>query len=252
MRNVWTIARREYHRFFASPLAYVVAFVVLLTLGIMFGLTIMVFSQNSLSGGFGAPPSAPDMSGITGTFAFLLILTVPALTMRLVADENRMGTMELLLTAPLKDWELIVGKWLGGLLYMLTLIAVTLVYALILQGLETPGLDQPQLMTSYLGVILVTAALLALGVGMSSIFSNQFAAFFATLGLFIFLWWLVGFPSQYVPAGGEIFGYLDMKAHFYNSMNTGVINLDDLVYYVSLIAIGLFAGSTAVEARRWS
>lgn len=252
MRNVWTIARREYHRFFASPLAYVVAFVVLLTLGIMFALTIMVFSQNSLSGGFGSPPSAPDMSGITGTFAFLLILTVPALTMRLVADETRMGTIELLLTAPLQDWELIVGKWLGGLLYMLTLIAVTLIYALVLQSLETPGLDQSQLMASYLGVILVTAALLALGVGMSSIFSNQFAAFFATLGLFIFLWWLIGFPTQYVQAGSAIFGYLDMKAHFYNSMNTGVINLSDLVYYLSLIALGLFVGSTAVEARRWS
>jgi ABC-2 type transport system permease protein len=252
MRNVWTIARQEYHRFFTSPIAYVVAFVIMLTLGIMFGLTIIVYSQNALSGGFGAPPSAPDMSGITGTFTFLLILTVPALTMRLVADENRMGTMELLLTAPVRDWELIVGKWLGGLLYMLTLIAVTLIFAFILNALETPGLDQRQLMTSYLGLILITAALLALGVGISSMFSNQFAAFFVTLGLFIFLWWLVGFPAQYVTAGGDLFGYLDMKAHFYNSMNTGVVNLSDLAYYLSLTALGLFGGTMAVEARRWS
>jgi len=252
MRNVWTIARREYHRFFASPIAYVVAFVLLLTLGIMFGLTVMVYTQNALGGGFGAPPSAPDMSGITGTFTFLLILTLPALTMRLVADENRMGTMELLLTAPVRDWELIVGKWLGGFLYMLTVIAATLIYAFVLNALETPGLDQRQMMTSYLGVILVTAALLALGVGASSIFSNQFAAFFVTLGLFIFLWWLVGFPAQYVGAGSDVFSYLDMKAHFYNSMNTGVINLSDLSYYLSLTALGLFGGTMAVEARRWS
>ncbi len=141
MRNVWTIARREYHRFFASPIAYVVAFVMLLTLGIMFSITILYFRQNALGGGYGAP-TAPDMSGITGTFAFLLILMLPAITMRLVSDENRMGTMELLLTAPVRDWELIVGKWLGGYLYMLTLMASTLIYAFVLNALVTPGLDQ--------------------------------------------------------------------------------------------------------------
>ena len=250
MRNAWTIARREYHRFFASPIAYVVAFVMLLTLGIMFAVTILYFRQNALGGGYGAPP-APDMSGITGTFAFLLILMLPALTMRLVSDENRMGTMELLLTAPIRDWELIVGKWLGGLLYMLTLMASTLVYAFVLNALETPGLDQSQLMTSYLGLILVTASLLAIGVGVSSMFSNQIAAFFVTLAVFVFLWWLVGFPASYVGAGGGFFSYLDMKTHFYDSLNQGVINLSDVVYFISLTALGLFAGSTAVEVRRW-
>ncbi len=252
MRNIWTIARREYHRFFSSPIAYVVAFVILLTLGIMFGLTVLVYSQNALNGGFNGPSAAPDVSSITGTFTFLLVLSVPALTMRLVADENRMGTMELLLTAPVRDWELIVGKWLGGFLFMLTIIAVTLVYPLILNSLESPGLDQSQMMTSYLGLILVSAAFLALGVGASSLFSNQIAAFFVTLGLFIFLWWLVGFPAQYIGAGSDIFSYLDMKAHFYNSMNRGVIDLSDLAYYLSLIALGLFTGTAAVEARRWS
>src|SRR5512143_964892 len=178
MRNVWTIARREYSRFFTSPVAYVIAFVILLTLGIMFALTILVYSQNSFNGGFGG--GAPDISGITGTFSFLLILTVPALTMRLVADETRMGTMELLLTAPVRDSELIVGKWLGGLLFILTILAVTLVYPLVLNSLEAPGIDQSQMLASYLGLILVSASLLALGVGASAMFSNQFAAFFAT------------------------------------------------------------------------
>ena len=196
MRNAWTIARREYHRFFTSPIAYVVAFVMLLTLGIMFAITIIYYRQNALGGGgYGAPP-APDIGGITGTFAFLLILMLPAITMRLIADENRMGTMELLLTAPVRDWELIVGKWLGGLLYMLTLIATTLVYAFILNALESPGIDQQQMMTSYLGLILVSASLLALGVGISAMFNNQIAAFFMTLGVFVFLWWLVGFPAK--------------------------------------------------------
>jgi ABC-2 type transport system permease protein len=249
---MWTIARREYHRFFTSPIAYVVAFVTLLTLGFMFGLTIVYFTQNAVGGGFGGGAPAPDIGGITGTFTFLLILMVPALTMRLVADENRMGTMELLLTAPVRDWELIVGKWLGGMLFMLTLIAATLIYPFILNSLESPGLDQRQLMTAYLGLVLVSAALLALGVGASAMFSNQFAAFFVALGLFVFLWWLVGFPAQYVGAGRDLFTYLDMKAHFYNSLNAGIVNLSDLTYYLSLTALGLFAGTAAVEARRWS
>ncbi len=252
MRNIWTIARREYSRFFTSPVAYVVSFVILLTLGIMFGLTVLVYMQNALNGNTGGPSSAPDISGITGTFTFLLVLSVPALTMRLISDENRMGTMELLLTAPVRDWELIIGKWLGGFLFILTVIAVTLIYPLILNSMEKPGIDQAQMMTAYLGLILVSAAFLALGVGASALFSNQIAAFFATLGLFIFLWWLIGFPAQYVTAGADIFSYLDMKAHFYNSMNTGVINLSDLTYYLSLIALGLFTGTAAVEARRWS
>jgi ABC-2 type transport system permease protein len=134
---------------------------------------------------------------------------------------------------------------------MLTLIAATLVYAFVLNALETPGIDQQQMMTGYLGLFLVTASLLSLGVGVSAMFTNQIAAFFVTLGLFVFLWWLVGFPADYVSSGSEIFRYLDMKSHFYDSMNQGVINLSDLVYFLSLIALGLFAGSTAVEARRW-
>src|SRR5512146_696983 len=167
MRNIWTIARREYSRFFTSPVAYVVAFVFLLTLGIMFSLTVLVFSQNALNGSFGGPPQAPDVGGITGTFTFLFVLTIPALTMRLVSDENRMGTMELLLTAPVRDWELIVGKWLGGFLFILTIILVSLIYPLILNALESPGIDQGQMLIAYLGVILIAASLLALGVGIS-------------------------------------------------------------------------------------
>ena len=114
-----------------------------------------------------------------------------------------MGTMELLLTAPVRDWELIVGKWLGGLLYMLTLIAATLIYAFILNALETPGLDQPQMMTSYLGLILVTAALLALGVGVSSMFSNQIRGLLRHPGR-VHISLVAGrLSGQYVGAGGD-------------------------------------------------
>ena len=249
MRNVWTIARREYSRFFTSPVAYVIAFVILLTLGIMFSLTIYVYGQNAFQGGGQA--TAPDATGITGTFTFLLVLSVPALTMRLIADENRMGTMELLLTAPVRDWELIVGKWLGGFLFMLTLIAVSLIYPLILNNYVSPGIDQKALISSYIGLILVMATFLALGVGMSAVFTYQIAAFFVTLGLFIVLWWLIGFPAQYITAASGVFQYLDLRAQF-DSLNTGTITLGALSYFLSLIALGLFIGTSATEARRWS
>jgi ABC-2 type transport system permease protein len=107
------------------------------------------------------------------------------------------------------------------------------------------------MMSAYLGIILLSAAFIALGVGASSLFTNQIAAFFITLGVFILLWWLIGIPAQILSTGADIFSYLDMTAHF-NSMNSGVINLSDVVYYLSLVALGLFTGTAAVEARRWS
>jgi ABC-2 type transport system permease protein len=247
MRNIWTIAKREYSHYFNSPIAYVVAFTILLILGIIFVVVLQSYMVNALQS-FG---SAPDLTPITGNLTFLLVFSVPALTMRLVADENRMGTMELLLTAPIRDWELIIGKWLGGMLFIITLLAVTLIYPIILNSLVTPGIDQRAMMTAYLGVILVAAAFMGLGVGISALFSNQIAAFFITMGAFIFLWWLIGFPADLVSVGGEVFRYLDMKSHFYDSLNIGVIGLSDIIYYLSVTALGLFIGTSAVEMRRW-
>lgn len=251
MRNVWTIARREYSRFFTSPVAYVIAFVIMLTLGIMFSVMILAYMNAAISGSLG-PGQAPDISGITGTFVFLFVLTIPALTMRLVSDENRMGTMELLLTAPVRDWELIVGKWLGGFLFILTVILISLIYPLVLNSIVSPGIDQMQMVIAYAGVILVAASFLAIGVGVSAMFTNQIAAFFATLAVLIVLYWMMNFAAQYVTAGADFFGYLNLQHHFYDSMNTGVVNLSDLAYFLSLIALGLFTGTTAVEMRRWS
>jgi ABC-2 type transport system permease protein len=194
----------------------------------------------------------PDISPITGAFGFLLVLSIPAITMRLISDEARMGTLELLLTAPVRDFELVAGKWLGGFLFILSILAVTLVFPLILNGLVSPGIDQKLVMSSYLGVVLVAASFLALGVGISAVFSNQVAAFFVTLSVFVFLWWLIGFPAQVLQgSASEIFRYLDMKTHFYDALNIGSIKLADLVYFFSLIALGLFMGTTAIETRRW-
>ena len=247
MRNIWTIAKREYNHYFISPLAYVVAFIILLPLGIYFAVIVFATSQQAFSG---APP--PDISPITWLFCFLLVFTTPVLTMRLISDEARMGTLELLLTAPIRDFELVVGKWLSAFLFILTILAITLIFPIILHFmLVSPGIDQKLFLSAYLGVILVAGAFLALGVGISAIFTNQFAAFFVTFGLFFFLWFLVSLPANLLPNGGEALNYLNMSSHFNEGFNAGNINLSDIVYYISLIALGLFVGTTAIEVRRW-
>lgn len=248
MRNIWTIAKREYDQYFISPVAYVVAFAILLTTGVLFGINFFFYTQNAFQN-FGA---VPDFSPISGTFVFLLVLSAPALTMRLISDEARMGTLELLLTAPIRDFELVLGKWLGAMLYILSLLLVTLIYPIVTSKFVSPGIDWFVILTSYLGMILLAGVFLSLGTAVSAMFTNQITAFFVSLALFIALWWLVGFPAQVLSGdAARLFQYLDMKAHFYGALDAGIINLSDLVYYVSLIALGIFTGTAAVEMRRW-
>jgi ABC-2 type transport system permease protein len=248
MRNIWIIAKREYNHFFVSPIAYAVGFVILFILGAIFAAVLWSTSQQAIYGYTGAP----DFSVISYWFSILLWILVPPLTMHLLADETRSGTIELLLTAPVRDHELVIGKWLGSLLFVLTIVAVTLVYPLILNSLVSPGLDQKLLMSSYLGLILMAAAFLALGVGISAMFSNPIVALTVTFATLFSLWLLIGIPANFIPSGGEIFKYLDIKTHFNDTLNVGKVNLSDLVYFLSLIALGLFTGTTAVEVRRWN
>ena len=246
MRNIWTIAKREYKIYFSSSLAYIVMLIMLSVIGVIFALNII----NPTSNPFGLN-QAPDISMVTGPMAFLLVFSAPALTMRLLADEQRMGTLELMLTAPVRDWELVVGKWFGSFLFVLTIIGISFIFPLILNSMVDPGIDQQLMLSSYLGIILVSAAFLSIGVSISAMFSNQFAAFFLSMGLLVILWFLIGIPAQIFFTGGEIFDYLNMNARFYNSLSQGVINLSDIVYFLSVTALGLFIGSVAVETRRW-
>jgi len=249
MRNIWTIAKKEYDHYFITPIAYIVAFVILLIQGLLFVAIIQSATQSMLLYGSSAPP---EITVLNWWFAFLLMFGTPALTMRLLADENKTGTIELLLTAPIRDFELIMGKWLGSFLFILTLIVASLIYPIVLNRLVTPGIDWNLVLSSYLGVILVTASFLALGVGISALFSNQIAAFFVSLIVCLGLFFLVGIPARLLPAGGGLFDYLVMSTHFDDAFNIGRIQLSDIVYYVSLIILGLFTGTVAVESRRWN
>src|SRR3989304_4288884 len=129
MHNIWTIAQREYKLYFATPIAYMVAFMILLIIGFIFYVNLSAALAQQF---------APGIDLVLGPLITLLLFGIPAITMRLIAEEQRMGTIELLLTAPLRDYELVVGKWLGGLLFILTLVALTWIFPFVLNALVDP------------------------------------------------------------------------------------------------------------------
>jgi ABC-2 type transport system permease protein len=138
MRNFWTIARREIRLYFDSPVAYIVGLLIFLITGIYFVLTVYLAGQAAYTTGSTTAPG-PDL--VIGLMVFLFLFAVPALSVRLMAEEYRNGTLELLLTAPVHEWELVVGKWLGSFLFVFLIILGTLIYPIMLNGLVTPGID---------------------------------------------------------------------------------------------------------------
>jgi ABC-2 type transport system permease protein len=243
MRNIWIIAKKEFKHFFISPIAYAVAFMVLLILGVIFYANILVASNQQ--------QYSPGIQIVLGPMVTLFLFSTPAITMRTIADEQKTGTLELLLTAPVRDWELVVGKWLGSFLFVFSIILVTWVYPLILNQLVKPGLDQGLVVTGYLGLTLLCAAFVAIGIAASSLFSNQIAAFFTALGVLL-LFWMISYPAQAMGAtGGELLRYLDLSEHFFSTFYQGIIELKDVVYLLSVTFLALFIGSISLEIRRW-
>ena len=247
MRNIWTIARREYKLYFISPVAYVVAFLFLFIMGWFF---YSAMRDAILQAAFQSAPYAPGVQIIISPMVTLLLFTMPAITMRTLSEEARMGTMELMLTAPVKDWELVVGKWLGAFMFILSLLLVTWIFPIVLNYMVEPGIDQGPLVTGYLGLVLMVASLVAIGVGISALFSNQVASFFISLAI-VLVFWLVR-PSSATTGGwgAEVLTYLNFIDHFLTFFR-GSIDLSDVVYYLSLTALGLFLGTVAIEIRRW-
>jgi gliding motility-associated transport system permease protein len=242
MRNLWTVAKREFNMYFASPVAYAIAFVVLLVLGLFFYAD---FANAALFQG------NPDATRTISLFVTLLLFFTPAITMRLMAEEQRTGTIELLLTAPVREWELVTGKWLAAFGFVTLLVAFTLIYALILSRFVTPGLDNGLLAAAYLGLILIVAAFLAVGVFVSTLFTNQIAAFFSIMAVILLLW-VISYPVQNATGPAASFlQYLDFSNHFYNNFFRGVIDLADVVYFVSVTVFFLFLAARTVESRRW-
>ncbi|MDH5607347.1 MAG: ABC transporter permease [Anaerolineae bacterium] len=243
MKNIWTIAQREYRVYFSAPIGYVVAAGILFVVGFIFGLAIYGASQS--------PGYVPGMDIVTNTIPFMFVFTVPAITMRLIADESRSGTIEILLTTPVRDWEVVTGKWLGAFLYFLTVLLFSVAYPLMLNNMVDPGIDQGLVITGYLAMAMIASAMIAIGIFISSLFTNLIAAYVVSMGTLLMIWFLMGAPARF--ASGRIataLRYIDFNGHF-QSMASGVISLSDPVYFVSLTALFLLVSAVALESRRW-
>ncbi|MCL4487876.1 MAG: ABC transporter permease [Chloroflexi bacterium] len=237
MKNVWTITSRELQSYFVSPIAYVISALFLVAMGYLFSL-ILINSQDA------------SMQSTFSNMMFLLLLLAPALTMKLLADEQRMGTIELLLTSPVNDWQVVLGKFLGSLiLFAVMLVGPTLYYVLILKVFGSP--DYGPILTGYLGLLLLGGSFLAVGVFTSALTQNQVIAYFAGLVILILLW-IADAAGGVAGTGsiGNMVSYLAITQH-YNNFFRGVIDTTDVVYALSVIAVALFLATQVLQTRRW-
>jgi ABC-2 type transport system permease protein len=181
---------------------------------------------------------------------FVLLLLAPALTMKLLADEQRMGTIELLLTSPIHDWQVVVGKFLGSLiLFVIMFLGPTLFYVLILKVFGQPDLGP--IMTGYLGVLLLGASFLAIGVFTSSLTQNQVIAYIMGLVILLLLW--IADAAGNIAGFGPIadaLSYLAITRH-YDDFFRGVVDTTHVVYSLSVIGISLFLATQMLQTRRW-
>lgn len=240
MRATWIIFRREISAYFSSPLAYLIAFAFLLMTGIIFNndltRSITVRSVN--------PALIPDF------LALLMVLFAPLFTMRLLSEESREGTLELLLTAPVPDYSIVFGKFLSAWFYFSFLLVLTLFYQIILVSIAFP--DFVHTTASYLGIWLYGGATLAVGLMFSALTENQIiAAFLSTITLFIL--WIGDLAGEIVASIdlARVIRNLTLQGHYSTSFAVGIIRLGDVVYYAGMIVIMLFLTIQFVESRRW-
>lgn len=228
MAKIWIIAKRELNSFFDSLMAYIMLITFLGFSGFftwIYGADIFYIKQASLQSFFG--------------IAFwTLFFFIPAITMKLFAEENRSGTIELLLTRPINDWQVIVGKFTATLLLIITSLALTLPYYFTVASIGS--VDHGAVWSGYLGLILISGAYISIGLFTSSISDNQIVAYL--LALFIGIFFQIIF--ELLASGmsgmlGETFSFLSVSTHF-ESISRGVIDSRDLIYFLSVILIGLF------------
>lgn len=233
--NIKYVFLKELRSYFNSPVAYIVIVVFLVILGWFFTSSLFINNISSLRTVFETTP-------------FLLLFFAPAMTMRLISEEKKTGTLEILLTKPIQEYEIIVGKFLAvWVLYFFTLVP-TFSYFLSVALLGT--LDIGPVIGGYLGLLLVGAVFLSISVFGSSITENQVVAFIVSF-LIVFTLFMLDKILFYVPASlASIFEYLSIDYHFSN-IARGVIDTRDLLYYVSAIVFTLFLGTVVLQRKRW-
>jgi len=226
---------RELHTYFLSPVAYVVIALFLALSGYLFALILINGHEASLR-------------GLISNVSVLFLFIVPAISMRLMAEEQRTGTVELLLTNPVQEWEIVTGKFLASVLLLVIMLALTLLYPLFLFVFGNP--DKGPIITGYLGVVLQAAAFLAVGLFASSLTQNQIVAAIIAFALLLVLWLSDNFGQVLGGTVGAIVSYTSVINHF-QSFPQGVIQTNDVIYYLTLIVAGIVLSTLVLQSRRY-
>ena len=253
MKNVSLICFKEFKSYFTSPIAYAV----MALFGLIFGFGFYTATRDMVQLGFRAqmmgqqqPMSVNDqvirpLLGFAGTIALFLI---PMITMRLVAEEKRSGTIELLLTSPVKDIEIILGKWCGAVLLYLCVLGMSVLNVSMLFMWGKP--DLKPVLVAYLGLILQGACLLAIGIFVSTTTKNQIVAGGVTFFVSLLLWLLSWFTAFDSGPFSQIINYMSIVTHMEN-FSKGVIDSKDVIFYLSMIFFSLFLTTRSMESLRW-
>lgn len=248
------ILRKELRLYFTSPIAYAVLTIFSLVAGWFFYNVFAFYTMMSMQAAMN-PMMARDLSVAEGVLrplfqniSVIMLLMMPILTMRLFAEEAKSGTIELLLTYPVRDGEVLLGKYLAALTVFAGMLALTLVYPVLV--VWTTRLDWGPLLTGYLGLLLQGAAFIAVGLLISSLTENQIVAAVATFGTLL-IFWVISWASD--SAGGtlgRVLSHLSLTEHF-ESFAKGVIDTKDLIYYLNLTILALFLTLRSLDSKRW-
>jgi ABC-2 type transport system permease protein len=240
MPGTWIIFRREVSQYLVSPVSYLIAAAFLLLTGFLF--------NNDLVVSVTVKPASPAV--VPAFLSFALIFFAPVLTMRMLAEEKREGTLELLLTAPVSDSAIVIGKFLGAWFYYSLLLGLTLIYQAILIVITEPDLGHA--ISAYIGIWLYGGATLSVGLLFSALTENQIVAAFLSTATLLILY-LGGLAGQIVSNLdlARLINSLTLQGHFASSFVYGLLRAEDVVYFAGIIAIMLFITIRVVEANRW-
>lgn len=260
MRSLWAIYRREMQHYFVSPIAYVVGGVFLGLAGFFFSGILNYMMQQAMRMGFeaarfgGAPPmDVPGMvvQNFLGVLGSLTLFMVPMLTMGVYAEERKRGTIELLMTSPIRDWSIVLGKFFATLtIYAMLLLLPTLAYQAFLFHYSDPAPSWKILLAGYAGVLLLAAALIALGEFLSSLTENQIVAAVLTFGVFLILW-VLDLGARNTSGGiGTLLKQLSLVRR-YHDFTMGVMDLASMIYFVSFALFMVFLTLRSLDSMRW-
>lgn len=253
MSNILAIAQKEIRSYFASPIAYVVIGLFALLFGYFYVAILDWFVRQGMMGGMGMQASPLNLNQqfvrpLLLNTTVLILFVLPMVTMRTYSEEKRSGTIELLLTSPVSDLQIILGKFIGALALYAAMLCVTLLYVGVLFVYGNP--EWKPIVTAYLGLLLMGGCFIAMGMLISSFTRNQIVAGMLTFGVFLLLWVIDWNAPRFGPAGEAVVNYLSITRHF-EDFAKGVIDTAHLVYYVSFITFGLFLTAKSVDSERW-